>query len=54
MSLGFFADTKQRDWLDRIAHLEFAPMDVYGTGELPSAGQGFFLADAEWKIHKAS
>lgn len=50
LSFGVFADNKQLDWLERITHLEIAETDVYGTGELPWPGQGYFLAEGEWNI----
>src|SRR6185369_11104358 len=35
LSIGFSAQDQQVDWLERIASVELARTDVYGTGELP-------------------
>jgi lipopolysaccharide transport system ATP-binding protein len=51
LSVGFSSQDEQVDWLDRVASLELVPTDVYGTGELPQVGQGYFLARAEWDVH---
>ncbi|MSP37998.1 MAG: ABC transporter ATP-binding protein [Deltaproteobacteria bacterium] len=53
ISLGFAGDGRQADWLYRIAAIEIAATDVYGTGELPLASQGYFLSEATWRIGKA-
>ena len=50
LALGFSADKQQVDWLERIATIEIMKGDVYGTGELPYAGQGYFLSRADWRV----
>ena len=50
LSFGFSSANKQIDWLERITQLDINPTDVYGTGELPSQGQGYYLADGIWDI----
>ncbi len=50
LSFGFSSANKQIDWLERITHLEVSSTDVYGTGELPGPGQGYYLADGIWDI----
>lgn len=50
ISIGFSASGEQIDWLERIACLEIADYDVYGTGELPWVDQGYFLAHPHWSI----
>lgn len=50
LSFGFSSANRQIDWLERVAHLEISSTDVYGTGELPGAGQGYYLADGMWDI----
>lgn len=50
ISIGFASGGRQVDWLERIAGIEFAECDVYGTGELPGPGQGYFLSRANWTI----
>ena len=54
ISLGFSSEKKQIDWLDRIGSIEIAATDVYGTGELPWASQGYFLSEALWGIESGS
>lgn len=51
LSLGFTSEgVNQLDWLDRVARLEVARMDVYGTGALPEVLQGFYLPHAQWSV----
>jgi lipopolysaccharide transport system ATP-binding protein len=50
LSFGFSAEGQQVDWLERVCAIDLARTDVYGTGELPQTGQGYFLSRAEWKI----
>ena len=50
LSIGFSSQDEQIDWLERVASVELARTDVYGTGELPQVGQGYFLTRAEWQI----
>ena len=54
LSFGFSSNNKQIDWLSRVTCLEISSMDVYGTGELPWQGQGYFLSNADWNIEKNS
>jgi lipopolysaccharide transport system ATP-binding protein len=53
LSVGFSSQDEQVDWLERVASVELAPTDVYGTGELPQTGQGYFLTQAEWDVSPA-
>jgi lipopolysaccharide transport system ATP-binding protein len=53
LSLGFSSQDEQIDWLERVARVELARTDVYGTGELPQVGQGYFLTQADWEITPA-
>jgi lipopolysaccharide transport system ATP-binding protein len=53
LSIGFSSQDEQIDWLERVASVELARTDVYGTGELPQVGQGYFLTRAEWQITPA-
>ena len=48
ISIRFSALGKQVDWLERVSSIEIVRTDVYGTGELPWADQGYFLAHAKW------
>lgn len=50
ISLGFSSSSEQIDWLHRIASIEIAATDVYGTGELPWPTQGYFLSEAAWRV----
>jgi lipopolysaccharide transport system ATP-binding protein len=50
LSIGFFGEGRQVDWLERVACIEFVQCDVYGTGELPQVYQGYFLSRASWNI----
>ena len=50
ISLGFSSGMQQIDWLHRVAAIEIAATDVYGTGELPWPTQGYFLSEAAWRI----
>jgi homopolymeric O-antigen transport system ATP-binding protein len=52
ISIGFTSGDHQVDWLERVSCIEFAERDIYGTGELPWAGQGYFLSRANWTISK--
>jgi lipopolysaccharide transport system ATP-binding protein len=53
LSIGFSSQDEQIDWLERVARVELARTDVYGTGELPQSGQGYFLTQADWEISPA-
>ena len=53
ISLGFSSGGQQIDWLHRVASIEIAATDVYGTGELPWPTQGYFLSEAAWRIGAA-
>jgi lipopolysaccharide transport system ATP-binding protein len=53
LSIGFSSQDEQVDWLERVARVELARTDVYGTGELPQTGQGYFLTQADWEITPA-
>jgi len=50
VSIGVSAEGQQVDWLERACAIEVARTDVYGTGELPQTGQGYFLSRAEWMV----
>jgi lipopolysaccharide transport system ATP-binding protein len=50
VSIGFFGEGRQVDWLERVACIEFVQYDVYGTGELPQVYQGYFLSRACWNV----
>jgi lipopolysaccharide transport system ATP-binding protein len=50
VSIGVSAEGQQVDWLERACAIDVARTDVYGTGELPQTGQGFFLSRAEWSV----
>jgi len=50
LSIGFSSQDEQIDWLERVASVDLARTDVYGTGELPQVGQGYFLTRADWHI----
>jgi lipopolysaccharide transport system ATP-binding protein len=50
LSIGFSSEGKQIDWLSRVARIDIAHYDVYGTGELPLARQGYFLSRCDWNI----
>ncbi len=50
LTLGCYADNQALDWLERIATFEIEQSDIYGTGELPWAGQGYFLSHANWSV----
>jgi lipopolysaccharide transport system ATP-binding protein len=53
VSLGFSSGGQQIDWLHRVAAIEIAATDVYGTGELPWPTQGYFLSEAAWRVGEA-
>jgi lipopolysaccharide transport system ATP-binding protein len=53
LSIGFSSQDEQIDWLERVASVELARTDVYGTGELPQVGQGYFLTQATWDVTPA-
>jgi len=38
------------DVLERLACIQFLECDVFGTGELPRRGHGYFLTRPEWTI----
>ena len=40
------------DFVDKVAAIEIARDDVYGTGELPDSKQGYFLSQARWHIQE--
>jgi lipopolysaccharide transport system ATP-binding protein len=50
VSIGVSAEGQQVDWLERACAIDVARTDVYGTGELPQTGQGYFLSRAEWSV----
>jgi len=51
ITLGFFANRRAYDLLERVGFLEVQSRDYFGTGELPQRNQGFYLTDAEWTFH---
>ncbi|MEJ2366776.1 MAG: ABC transporter ATP-binding protein [Acidobacteriota bacterium] len=53
LSLFFGSSGERMDILDRIASIDVVKTDVYGTGEMPGRGQGYYLADAEWTFEEA-
>ena len=50
VTVYLYGNSQTVDRLDQIAHLEVTAADVYGSGELPYADQGFFLTEANWSI----
>jgi lipopolysaccharide transport system ATP-binding protein len=50
VSIGFSADGQQVDWLERVTTIEFLTCDIYGTGELPFHGQGYYLSRCDWTV----
>lgn len=51
ITLGFSSENRVRDWITRVAHIEIVEMDIYGTGELPWPGQGYFLGESIWSVN---
>jgi lipopolysaccharide transport system ATP-binding protein len=47
-TLEFVAADSRVDLLERVACLQFVECDVFGTGELPRRGHGYFLTRPEW------
>jgi lipopolysaccharide transport system ATP-binding protein len=50
VTLEFTSDGSVRDTLDRIASLDCLECDVYGTGEVPRRGHGYFLTRPAWSV----
>lgn len=50
ISIGISSRQSQLDWLERIARIQVTVEDIYGTGELPWQGQGYFLSKAKWEV----
>ena len=53
LSVGFSDKRGQVDWIDKISTIEVANDDIYGTGEMPYKGQGYFLSNAQWTFNEA-
>ena len=50
LTLWFVSAENIGDTLNKVAHLEVIRSDVYGTGELPENGHGYYLGQANWQI----
>jgi lipopolysaccharide transport system ATP-binding protein len=50
LTVGFTADGQQADMLERIGRVDIVPTDIYGSGELPWPGQGYFVSEADWNL----